>query len=74
MPLTTASGLCAGMVSAHLGHRLKGLTAAQTKALDVVGGQAGEWLAWYDRTVVMDALEYLHRLGRAHTGGRFRRS
>jgi len=74
VPLTTASGVCVGMVSAHLDHRIKGLTTAQTKALDIVGGEAGAWLAWYDRTVVLDALEYLHALGRGHTGRRVRRS
>ncbi|MFJ8596207.1 hypothetical protein [Streptomyces sp. NPDC093598] len=73
VPLTTASGLCVGMVSAHMDRPLHGLTAAQTKALDTVGGQAGRWLAWHDRTVVLDALEHLHALGRAGRGARFRR-
>ncbi|MEU3891708.1 ANTAR domain-containing protein [Streptomyces sp. NPDC029041] len=74
VPLTTASGLCVGMVSAHLDRPLAGLTTAQTKALDTVGGQAGRWLAWHDRTVVLDALEDLHALGRAAHGTRLRRS
>ncbi|MFE6527294.1 ANTAR domain-containing protein [Streptomyces sp. NPDC057794] len=74
VPLTTASGLCVGMVSAHMDRTLRGLTATQTKALDVVGAEAGRWLAWHDRTVVMDALEYLHALGRARRGARLRRS
>ncbi|MFE7902085.1 ANTAR domain-containing protein [Streptomyces sp. NPDC057424] len=74
VPLTTESGRCVGMVSAHLDRPLNGLTTAQSKALDAVGGQAGRWLAWHDRTVVLDALEYLHALGRAGRGSRFRRS
>ncbi|MDQ0753702.1 hypothetical protein QF034_007933 [Streptomyces africanus] len=74
VPLTTPSGLCVGMVSAHLDRPLQGLTAAQTKALDTVGGEAGRWLAWHDRTVVLDALEHLHALGRAGRGSRLRRS
>ncbi|MFJ3623208.1 ANTAR domain-containing protein [Streptomyces iakyrus] len=74
VPLTTESGLCVGMVSAHLDRPLDGLTTAQTKALDTVGGEAGRWLAWHDRTVVLDALEHLHTLGRAGRGSRFRRS
>jgi hypothetical protein len=74
VPLTTESGLCVGMVSAHMDRPLDGLTTAQTKALDTVGGEAGRWLAWHDRTVVLDALEYLHALGRAGRGSRFRRS
>ncbi|WP_055489228.1 ANTAR domain-containing protein [Streptomyces sp. TP-A0356] len=74
VPLTTASGVCVGMVSAHLERPLDGLTTAQTKALDVLGVEAGEWLAWYHRTVVVDALEHLHALGRGHTGTPVRRS
>ncbi|MEU1936635.1 ANTAR domain-containing protein [Streptomyces coeruleorubidus] len=74
VPLTTASGLCVGMVSAHLDRPVQGLTTAQAKALDTVGGQAGRWLAWHDHTVVLDALEHLHALGRAGRGSRFRRS
>ncbi|MFJ7048100.1 ANTAR domain-containing protein [Streptomyces sp. NPDC101112] len=70
VPLTTASGLCVGMVSAHLEHPVGELTRAQLKALTVVGAEVGEWLAWYDRTVVLDALEHLHALGRAHSGSR----
>lgn len=63
VPLTTSSGLCVGMVSAHVDHTLEGLTTAQLKALEAVGAQAGQWLAWHERTVVLDALEYLHALG-----------
>ncbi|MFJ4245540.1 ANTAR domain-containing protein [Streptomyces iakyrus] len=74
VPLTTESGLCVGMVSAHMDRPLDGLTTAQTKALDTVGGEAGRWLAWHDRTVVLDALEHLHALGRAGRGSRFWRS
>jgi hypothetical protein len=74
VPLTTASGLCVGMVSAHLDRPLGALTTAQTKALDTVGGQAGRWLAWHDRTVVLDALEHLHALGHAARGTGLRRS
>ncbi|MFI8166378.1 ANTAR domain-containing protein [Streptomyces sp. NPDC085931] len=74
VPLTTPSGLCVGMVSAHMDRPLRGLTTAQTKALDAMGAQAGRWLAWHDRTVVLDALEHLHALGRARRGARLRRS
>ncbi|WP_216587665.1 ANTAR domain-containing protein [Streptomyces brasiliscabiei] len=69
VPLTTSSGLCVGMVSAHFARPQRGPTRAQLKALTVLGAEAGEWLAWYDRTVVLDALEHLHTLGRAHGGG-----
>jgi hypothetical protein len=69
VPLTTSSGLCVGMVSAHFDRPTQELTRTQTKALTVVGAEVGEWLAWYDRTVVLDALEHLHTLGSAHGGG-----
>lgn len=69
VPLISTSGLCVGMVSAHFERPLKGLTRAQLKALAVAAAETGEWLAWYDRTVVLDALEHLHVLGRAHGGG-----
>ncbi|MFJ4277320.1 hypothetical protein [Streptomyces massasporeus] len=74
VPLTPASGLCAGMVSAHVDRPLDALTTTRTKTLDTIGGQAGRWLAWHDRTVVLDALEHLHTLGRTGRGSSFRRS
>jgi hypothetical protein len=64
VPLITATGLCVGMVSAHLDHPLDGLADAQLKALEAMGTEAGRWLAWHERTVVLDALEHLHALGR----------
>ncbi|GAB2933584.1 ANTAR domain-containing protein [Streptomyces heilongjiangensis] len=73
VPLTTESGLCVGMVSAHLDRPVQELTGAQIKALTVVGAEVGAWLSWYDRTVVLDALEHLHALGRVHSGSRLRR-
>ena len=74
VPLTTTSGLCVGMVSAHFEGTLDGLTRTQLKTLDVVGADGGRWLAWHDRTVVLDALEHLHALGRRTRGTRMRRS
>ncbi|MEU6254016.1 ANTAR domain-containing protein [Streptomyces sp. NPDC047043] len=74
VPLTTTAGLCVGIVSAHLEGTLGGLTRIQMKALDVVGADGGRWLAWHDRTVVLDALEHLHALGRGMRGTRMRRS
>jgi hypothetical protein len=73
VPLTTSSGRCVGMVSAHLDRRFQGLTKTQLKALDVVGADGGRWLAWHDNTVVVDALEHLHGVGRRMRGTRLRR-
>ncbi|GAA3492892.1 ANTAR domain-containing protein [Streptomyces cremeus] len=68
LPLTTPAGGCVGMVSAHLGHTIKGVSAGQSGTLAALGAQAGQWLAWYNRTVLLDALECLHSLGARHRG------
>ncbi|MGW0841838.1 ANTAR domain-containing protein [Streptomyces sp. NPDC002787] len=69
VPLTTESHRCVGVVSVHVDRKVGQLTKWQAKELEVVGAEAGRWLVWYDRTVVLDALERLHTLGRAHGGG-----
>ncbi|MGW5638642.1 ANTAR domain-containing protein [Streptomyces sp. NPDC003832] len=68
VPLTTAGGLCVGMVSAHFDRPIEDLGEARLKALDVLGAEAGRRLARHERTVVLDALEHPHALGRR--GGR----
>ncbi|MFI8189144.1 ANTAR domain-containing protein [Streptomyces sp. NPDC085946] len=73
VPLTTAAGVCVGMASAHAGHPPTDLAESRIKALDTMGTEAGRWLAWYRYTVVADALEHLHALGRAHRGSRIER-
>ncbi|MEV3987548.1 ANTAR domain-containing protein [Streptomyces sp. NPDC049837] len=55
-----SGGRCVGMVSAHFERPIRDLHAAQLKALEHTSRQVGRWLAWYDRTVVLDALEHLH--------------
>ncbi|GAA0447948.1 ANTAR domain-containing protein [Streptomyces olivaceiscleroticus] len=61
-PLTTGRGICLGMVSSHHERPVHLLGPAQARAMDRIGDQAGRWLAWHQRTVVLDALEHLHRL------------
>lgn len=73
VPLTTERGDCIGMVSAHHARPLRELSAAQLAALERVGRQAGQWLNWYDRTVVLDALESLHSSARERMGTSIRR-
>ncbi|MET9062285.1 ANTAR domain-containing protein [Streptomyces antibioticus] len=68
VPLTTSAGHCVGMVSAHADRPLPELDRTRIEALDALGAQAGRWLAWYERTVLLDALEYLHALGRESRG------
>ncbi|WP_433546294.1 ANTAR domain-containing protein [Streptomyces sp. CA-294286] len=72
-PLFTSAGVCVGMASAHLDRTVKQMTAAQHKAMTDLGAQAGQWLAWYNRTVLTDALEHLHVLGTRHRGTAVRR-
>ncbi|MGP3987829.1 ANTAR domain-containing protein [Streptomyces sp. 3N207] len=62
-PLVVPSGQVEGVVSTHHERPVGALSAAQARALDEVGAQAGRWLEWYQRTVVLDALEDLHFAG-----------
>lgn len=73
VPLATGSGVLLGMVSAHVERPLRDLTRTQLGELAAVGAAGGRWLAWYDRTVLLDALEYLHALGRTTAGRGVRR-
>lgn len=70
VPLTARSGVCVGMVSAHVDRPLDVLRTPQLRALDALGAEAGRWLAWHERTVLLDALEYLHALGRTQRAAR----
>ncbi|MFJ7151507.1 ANTAR domain-containing protein [Streptomyces sp. NPDC100445] len=60
VPLIGSSGAVLGMVSSHHERPLRGLTRAQTAALEGAGADAGRWLSWHRGTVVLDALEHLH--------------
>ncbi|MGI5349667.1 ANTAR domain-containing protein [Streptomyces sp. CA-250714] len=62
-PLIMPSGEVEGVVSTHHERPVRALSSAQARALDEVGAQAGRWLDWYQRTVVLDALEDLHFAG-----------
>ncbi|MFF8833344.1 ANTAR domain-containing protein [Streptomyces sp. NPDC015131] len=72
VPLVSG-GRVLGMVSAHFDRPIADLHTAQLAALDHTGRQVGRWLAWYDRTVVLDALEDLHTLARDPAMRRVRR-
>ncbi|GGX75958.1 ANTAR domain-containing protein [Streptomyces minutiscleroticus] len=74
VPLRAESGAVLGTVTAHFDHVLHGLPTVRTRALEATGDQAGRWLHWYHRTVLLDALERLHALGRAHRGRHTRRA
>jgi anti-anti-sigma factor len=52
----------------HHIHRIV-FTPAQSERLDLISRQAGTWLAWHQRTAVLDALEDLHNAARPTWAG-----
>ncbi|KOG65641.1 hypothetical protein ADK76_05505 [Streptomyces griseoflavus] len=68
MPMLSAAGRTVGVYSLHLPGRHQELTRAQANALDGMGVEAGRWLDWHQRTIMLDALEELHRRGTALRG------
>ncbi|MCE0448088.1 hypothetical protein LT493_43130 [Streptomyces tricolor] len=61
-PGALLAGSCTGVITLHwpdAGHRP---TAAQAEALGLLASDTAAWLSWYHhRTVLLDALEHLHR-------------
>lgn len=64
-PVLARTGGCLGVISTHSAKAGRCLTAAEETAMDALTGGAADWITWYRRTVVMDALEHLHRLATA---------
>ncbi|MFD5026659.1 GAF and ANTAR domain-containing protein [Streptomyces sp. NPDC058373] len=67
-PLLSASGESSGVVTLYAPPAGPVPTETEWKALDLVVAQAGEWLDWHRRTVMLDALEQLHAQARGHAG------
>ncbi|MEV5406532.1 ANTAR domain-containing protein [Streptomyces albidoflavus] len=67
-PLRSASGESSGVITLYGPPPGPAPTETEWKALDLVVTQAGEWLDWHRRTVMLDALEQLHGQGRALAG------
>ncbi|HKN96209.1 MAG TPA: ANTAR domain-containing protein, partial [Pseudonocardiaceae bacterium] len=63
-PLVAPDGHCHGMVSTLDGHPGRTPSPAEEAALDRIGREAGAWLAWHQRTVVLDVLEDVHDAAR----------
>ncbi|MGY0021173.1 ANTAR domain-containing protein [Streptomyces sp. YJ-C3] len=57
-------GMVLGVVSSHHREPLTGLRQEQLLQLQQLQRVAGTWLDWYQRTVVLDALEALHQAAR----------
>lgn len=64
IPLLTGHGASAGVVTVLHVRRDRVPTAQEHDDLRAVAAQAGAWLDWYQRTVVLDALEDVHRQAR----------
>ncbi|MEV5983202.1 ANTAR domain-containing protein [Streptomyces sp. NPDC052114] len=63
VPLLDEEHRLMGVVWAHYDHPLRaGPDDGRARDLDTLGAQAGAWLAWHRRTVLMDALEDLHHM------------
>ncbi|MEW2258351.1 GAF domain-containing protein [Streptomyces sp. NPDC047869] len=67
-PMTTAEGHCKGVVSVHRADPGAWLDRGQEAALDELAADLAAWRSWYCRTVVLDALEYLHARGGRQSG------
>jgi hypothetical protein len=68
LPLPSPGGEGAGVLTVYGPAAGPEPTDIEWKALDLVLAQAGEWLDWHRRTVVLDALEYLHARARVVAG------
>ena len=66
-PLVTPSGRRLGTVSTHHARAGRTFSTTERTRLDTMTTQLGSWLEWYQRTVVLDALEHLHHAARRHT-------
>ncbi|MFV8182185.1 MULTISPECIES: ANTAR domain-containing protein [unclassified Streptomyces] len=60
-PMITADGHCNGTLTLHWTKPGSWLTSEQQKALSVLADEVAAWRSWYRRTVLLDALEYLHQ-------------
>ncbi|MFF1379016.1 ANTAR domain-containing protein [Streptomyces sp. NPDC058308] len=66
IPLVDEQDTVRGVISSHHARPLAGFTQTQLRALDSASRALGSWIKWHQRTVLVDALQDLHRLARAH--------
>ena len=62
IPVLSSAGCCTGVITLlwpDAGHRP---TAARAENLGVLAADTAAWLSWYHRSVLLDALEDLHRV------------
>ncbi|MGW0904133.1 ANTAR domain-containing protein [Streptomyces sp. NPDC002853] len=65
IPLIDDQGVVHGVISSHHADPLVGLDQAQLQALEAVSRAVGTWIKWHQHTVLVDALEDLHKLALA---------
>ncbi|MEU7160466.1 ANTAR domain-containing protein [Streptomyces chrestomyceticus] len=73
MPMLSSAGRAVGVFSLHLPQPRRDLTRVQAAAMDGMAAQAGRWLEWHQHTILLNALEDLHRRGRDLRSGPGRR-
>jgi anti-anti-sigma regulatory factor len=69
VPMVDASGDCKGVLSVHRAEPGAWLTGGQRSALEELASEVAAWRSWYRRTVVLDALDFLHDLARHPSEG-----
>jgi hypothetical protein len=60
VPALTETGECAGAICVHRMRPGRWMTAARHTALAILADDLAAWRSWYRRTVVLEALEYMH--------------
>ncbi|WP_206505322.1 ANTAR domain-containing protein [Streptomyces chrestomyceticus] len=73
MPMLSPAGRTVGVFSLHLPRSGQDLTRVQVTAVEGMAAQAGRWLEWHQQTILLNALEDLHRRGRDLRSGPGRR-
>ncbi|MEU6845350.1 ANTAR domain-containing protein [Streptomyces sp. NPDC046716] len=61
IPLASAAGVVRGVLNVHHHAPLETLDQARLSRFEELRRAVGAWLDWHQRTVVLDALEHLHR-------------
>jgi hypothetical protein len=64
VPVLDEHGILRGVISSHHARPLTEFGRTRLAELDTVSAAVGRWLSWHRRTVVLDALEHLHRTAR----------
>lgn len=59
-PILTPDGACAGVSTAHHDHAADLPGVSELELVDRVCADAGRWLDWHGRTIVLAALEHVH--------------